>query len=45
MDPWRIAAWFESTNAWPDGKRLRDALSDADAVMLAAKQKDNWSVS
>jgi len=45
MDPWRIASWFESTNAWLDGKRPRDALSDADAVLLAANQKGNRSVS
>ena len=44
MDPWRIAAWFESSNAWLDGKRPRDTLSNPDAILRAAKQKGGWSL-
>jgi hypothetical protein len=47
MDPWRIASWFESPNAWLDGRRPREVLVDpsADASVLvdAARRKAGWT--
>lgn len=37
ISPWRIAVWFESTNAWLDNKRPRERLdTDPLSVLRAA---------
>lgn len=41
-DPWRIAAWFESSNAWLDAKRPREMLDQPGKVLEAARNKDGW---
>jgi hypothetical protein len=39
ISDWRIAAWFESSNAWLDNRRPREVLATApDAVIAAAGQ-------
>jgi hypothetical protein len=38
ISAWRIAAWFESTNAWLDGKRARELIATDPALVLAAVQ-------
>jgi hypothetical protein len=38
ISPWRIAAWFESTNAWLDNERPRDVIAtNPEAVLSAAR--------
>jgi hypothetical protein len=39
MDPWRIATWFESSNARLGDRKPREALDDQDAVVSAARAK------
>jgi hypothetical protein len=39
ISDWRIAAWFESSNAWLDHRRPREVLATSpDAVIAAAEQ-------
>jgi hypothetical protein len=39
ISDWRIAAWFESSNAWLDNRRPREVLATSpDAVIAAAEQ-------
>jgi hypothetical protein len=40
MTPWQIAFWFVSSNPWLDGKAPCAMLSDAEAVVRAARQED-----
>lgn len=37
--PFRVAAWFESTNAWLDGKRPREVLATRGDEVIAAAQR------
>lgn len=47
-DPWRIAAWFESSNAWLDDQKPHQSItnmSDITAtqrILNAAQKQDNW---
>ena len=36
ISSWRIAAWFESTNAWLDNRRPRDVLAREPAKVIEA---------
>ena len=36
ISSWRIAAWFESTNAWLDNRRPRDVLAREPATVIEA---------
>lgn len=39
-DPWRVAAWFESTSSFLDGQRPRELLATSpDAVLRAAEDR------
>lgn len=38
-DPWKIAAWFGSSNGWLRGRIPQDCLEEPDAVIQAAKQE------
>jgi hypothetical protein len=39
ISPWRVAAWFESTNAWLANRRPRECVAlDPEAVLQAASQ-------
>ena len=39
IKPWRIAAWFESRNAWLDNRRPKERLAaDPQAVLHAARR-------
>lgn len=42
MDPWRIAAWFESSNAWLGGSKPRDLMNEPERVVAAARRKGGW---
>ncbi len=38
ISPWRVAAWFESTNAWLTSRRPRESVAlEPDAVLQAAQ--------
>ncbi|MFM9968564.1 MAG: hypothetical protein ACKVQK_09225 [Burkholderiales bacterium] len=39
MDPWRIAAWFESSNGALGGRRPREVMDSPDALIAAASRK------
>ena len=42
IDPWRIAVWFESTNAWLNNRRPRQLLSEEpERVQRAAERYRN----
>lgn len=44
ISPWRIAVWFESTNAWLDSRRPRELLSSKpERVRRAARSYRNAS--
>jgi hypothetical protein len=38
ISPWRIAVWFESTNAWLDNHRPRELLSNEPEKVLSAAE-------
>ena len=42
MDPWRVAAWFESASGWLDGRRPREVIDRAESVIAAAGRKSAW---
>lgn len=42
MDPWRIAAWFESSNAWLGGSKPRDLMNEPERILAAARRKGGW---
>lgn len=39
ISPWRIAAWFESSNAWLDNRRPREVLAIAPEEVIAAAKE------
>jgi hypothetical protein len=39
ISDWRIAAWFESSNAWLDNRRPREVLATAPEAVIAAAQQ------
>ncbi len=47
-DPWRIAAWFESSNAWLDEQKPHQCITDStdtphiERILEAARKKDGW---
>jgi hypothetical protein len=44
ISPWRVAVWFESTNAWLESHRPRELLgNEPDKVLLAAERYRNAS--
>jgi hypothetical protein len=44
VSPWRVAVWFESTNAWLESHRPRELLgSEPGKVLLAAERYRNAS--
>ena len=42
MDPWRIAAWFESSNAWLGGLKPRELMNEPERIVAAARRKGGW---
>jgi len=42
MDPWRVAAWFESSNAWLGGLKPRDLMNEPERIVAAARRKGGW---
>lgn len=42
VDPWRIAAWFESSNAWLDDQKPHQCIDDAERILAAAQKKAGW---
>lgn len=42
MDPWRIAAWFESSNAWLGGLKPRELMNEPERIAAAAGRKGGW---
>jgi hypothetical protein len=42
-DPWKIAAWFESANAWLDSKRPREVLDEPQRVIAAVRHRKGWA--
>jgi hypothetical protein len=39
ISPWRIAVWFESTNAWLDNHRPRELLGNEPEKVLRATER------
>jgi hypothetical protein len=42
MDPWRIAAWFESANAWLDDHKPHELITETERIVAAARKKGGW---
>lgn len=42
MDPWRIAAWFESSNARLAGLKPRELMNEPERIAAAARRKGGW---
>lgn len=42
LDPWDIAAWFESSNTYLDSARPRERLDAPDVIAFARENMNNW---
>lgn len=42
IDPWEIAAWFESSNTYLDSARPRERLDAPDVIAFAMEHMNNW---
>ena len=43
LDPWDIAAWFESANTYLDSARPRECMDRPDIITFALENMNNWT--